>query len=101
MRSNEMDQAVIVQSTDLDSLVSEVSSEVCRMLAEKWSVRTIESAVDRPEMADLLGVSVPTLDRLVRDGVIPSMLVASRRKFLPQVVYAALSVLRMETDENE
>jgi excisionase family DNA binding protein len=35
--------------------------------------------LSRPEAAQLLGISVPTLDRRLRDGVVPSIKLGGRR----------------------
>ena len=50
--------------------------------------------VDGDRMANLLGVSRPTIDRLVRDDLIPSVMVGSRRRYEPRSVIDDLKALR-------
>jgi excisionase family DNA binding protein len=46
--------------------------------------------VDGNRLAELLSISRPTVDRWVRDGRIPSILVKRRRLFRPDAVVKAL-----------
>jgi excisionase family DNA binding protein len=46
--------------------------------------------VDGNRLADLLSVSRPTVDRLVRDGRIPSIRMGARRLYRPTAVIEAL-----------
>lgn len=53
---------------------------------------TPERFVDRKEMAAILGISLPTLDRMVKAGEIPSCTWGRRtRRFRPSVVIARLA----------
>jgi len=46
--------------------------------------------VDGARLADLLSISRPTVDRLRRDGRIPSIMIGTRRLYDPTDVVAAL-----------
>lgn len=59
-------------------IVRDVIAAIGPMLVDNREPRL----VDRQRMAGLLGVSVPHLDTLVRDGLIPSKMVGKRRLFL-------------------
>jgi excisionase family DNA binding protein len=61
-----------------------------------------EAFVDRKEMARQLGVSIATLDRMVRADEIPSCTFNRRtRRFRPSVVIAAVEALerRAKTED--
>lgn len=54
--------------------------------------------VNRQTMAQLVSISLPTLDRLVSSGEIPSMQVGTRRLFDPDAVVAALKLSCRQND---
>ena len=89
-----MQQALFLNSVDLENLKREICSEICNRIEALLAVHGPERAVSREEMAELLGVGIATIDRLVRDAVIPSMMPCNRRLFLPSKVYAALQVAK-------
>jgi excisionase family DNA binding protein len=89
-----MMHGLIMSETDLKALAVEISNTIESRIAGLLSKSQVESAVSREEMAELLGVGVATIDRLVRDNAIPSMLPGTRRLFLPSKVYEALSMRR-------
>ncbi len=55
-----------------------------------------EPLVSRLEIARLLGCSIATLDRLIREGAIPYLVVGETKRFDVQAVRAALAA-RIET----
>ncbi len=69
-----------------DEITADVVAAIRPLLAEANEPRL----VDRHRMAELLSVSVPRLDVLVRDGAIPSRLIGTRRLFAPAEVIAAI-----------
>lgn len=91
---HKMKQALIVSVDDLDTMTAAIIAGVTDHLEKHFHQGRTEQAVGREEMAKLLGVGLATIDRGVRDGSIPSMLLNSRRMFLPSEVYAALKVDR-------
>lgn len=89
-----MSHAIILSSEDFDALITGFVEAVSQHVAQLLTQAETERVVGREEMAKLLGVGLATIDRSVRDGSIPSMLINSRRLFLPSQVYAALKVER-------
>jgi len=66
-------------------LVPRLADEVAEKLSKQPRL------VDRHKLADLIGLSVPTIDRRVRDGSIPVIRSGKRVLFDPTAVVAALS----------
>ncbi len=85
-----MTHAVIISADELDRWRQQIVQDVVRGVGEVLTLAGTERAVDRKQMADLLGVGIATIDRLVNQGAIPSLVMNSRRAFLPSQVYAAL-----------
>ncbi|QDS90939.1 hypothetical protein EC9_51570 [Rosistilla ulvae] len=72
-------------------LRAEITADVVKAITSLVHAASQQpSLVDRHRQAELLGISVPKLDSLVRDGVIPSKLIGKRRLFEPAAVIAAL-----------
>lgn len=69
-----------------DAVASRVVNEIRQELARLADRRL----VDRVKMAELIGVSVPKLDELVREQKVPSILVGTRRVFDPESVFTTL-----------
>lgn len=67
-------------------IVRDVLDAIRPLLADNREPRL----VDRNRMAELLGISVPKLDVMVRDGEIPSRLMGKRRLFAAAEVIAAI-----------
>ena len=85
-----MHRALIVSDSELTKLRQTIVEEVSQRIERLMSKPQVEQAASREEMAQLLGVGVATIDRLVRDDIIPSMMPCNRRLFLPSRVFAAL-----------
>lgn len=85
-----MNHAMIVSESELKILKQNIVDEVAARVEQLLARPHVEAAASREEMAQLLGVGVATIDRLVRDGIIPSMMPCNRRLFLPSRVFAAL-----------
>ncbi|QDV56475.1 helix-turn-helix domain-containing protein [Rosistilla oblonga] len=74
-----------------DRLRAEITADVVKSLTPLVHAASQQpSLVDRHRQAELLGISVPKLDSLVREGVIPSKQVGTRRLFDPAAVIAAI-----------
>ena len=69
-----------------DDVVSAMAEKIEQLLAENKQ----PGLVDRERMAELLTVSVPKLDTMVRNREIPSKLIGTRRLFDPAAVIDAL-----------
>ncbi|APZ96751.1 helix-turn-helix domain-containing protein [Fuerstiella marisgermanici] len=85
-----MTNAVIMSEKQLQQLKDELASDILKGVERLLASSSEERAVDRRQMAETLGVGIATIDRLVSQGVIPSMLINSRRAFLPSEVFEAL-----------
>lgn len=79
-----------IPADDTADFAFRVAETVVQRLESKLNQASPESPVGREKMAGLLGVSVPTIDRMVRDGEIPSLRIKKRRVFIPAQVYEAL-----------
>lgn len=82
---------LLLRDTDPDELraaiVADLLAELRPLLAESSDPRLVGG--DR--MAELAGVSRPTIDRAVRDGLVPSVMIGRRRLFDPQRVIDSLA----------
>ncbi|TWU24899.1 Helix-turn-helix domain protein [Novipirellula galeiformis] len=76
-----------VSPEDRAAIVADVVAAMRPLLSESHEPRL----VDGDRMADLLGVSRPTVDRLRAAGEIPSVLLGRRRLYQPAAVVAALA----------
>ena len=81
---------LVLRDTDRNELIRDLTKqlmvEIQRVLTEASEPRL----VDRHRMAELLGVSLSMLDGLVSKDRIPSVLINSRRMFLPAAVLESL-----------
>lgn len=87
MKASEISLTVWTRE-DRETLVREIVEAVTKKLQEPSQQASL---VDGDKLAEILGVSRPTVDRLVRDGKIPSVLAGRRRLYSPVAVIAALS----------
>ena len=78
-----------LRDTDREELIRDIVEAVVKELTPLFLNQT-PRLVDRYTMAKLLGISAGSLDKLVRDQIIPSKLVGSRRLFEPASVIASL-----------
>ena len=83
-------QSTTLISIDPNTLREEIASEVIDALKPIIEQASLPRLVDRQEMATILGISESTLDRLVKDGQIPSKVAGTRRLFEPCAVVASL-----------
>lgn len=88
-----MDRGVILTESELNLLASQIADHVASRI-EPFFQRTEERAVGREELAERLGIGIATVDRLVREGQIPSLLINSRRVFVTSKVFSALEADR-------
>jgi len=58
-----------------------------------------ETAVDTKEIARILGVSIVTVARMVREGEIPAIKVGERYRFFPSRVIAHLEAKTSEPED--
>ena len=85
-----MSELMIMSKDEIDVMTESIVDRVTDRLQQVLNQSAAERAVGREEMARLLGVGLASVDRSVRDGSIPSMLIHSRRIFLPSRVFAVL-----------
>lgn len=81
---------MLLRDTDRSELVSDIVAEVVASLRPVLEKSTEPMLVHGDRMAELLGVSRATLDRLRRDRLVPSLLIGSRRLYQPKAVIEAL-----------
>ncbi|MFM2014428.1 MAG: hypothetical protein RLZZ396_3212 [Planctomycetota bacterium] len=70
---------------ELDELADAISERV----AARLSSRPADGLVDKAQAAELLGCSVPTLERLTRSGAISSHKVGKLRRYRPSEILTA------------
>jgi excisionase family DNA binding protein len=85
-----MNNVIVLSAAELDEFKRQLGCEVLQAIRDGLATSEAERTVDRSQLAALLNVSVPTIDRMVRQGTIPSLRINNRRLFLPSEVYAAL-----------
>lgn len=71
--------------SDLENFASKIADLVVQRLADQPAL------LDRVALAKKIGLSVPTIDRMVRDGQIPAIKGRSRVLFDLKAVKAALA----------
>ena len=76
----------------LASLVDEIAEAVAERLADRLPAQASrQELLDGPAMAELIGVSLQTLERHRKSGQIPSVSIGRRVLYSPSAVIAALS----------
>lgn len=83
---------LILQGIGPDELTEAIAAAVLDALRPVLAETSSPLLVDGHEMARLAGISRPTIDRAVRDGIIPSVLIGRARRFRPDAVIDALTV---------
>ncbi|MFN9912433.1 MAG: hypothetical protein ACK53L_07610, partial [Pirellulaceae bacterium] len=87
-----MSKSLILEHADVDVLAMKVADIVSTRMESILGNRE-RRLVDRPAMARLANIGTATLDRLVSNKRIPSVLVGRRRLFDPDPVIDALVAL--------
>ena len=82
---------LILRDTDPGELREAITADVVAALRPLLVESREPRLVDGDRMAELAGVSRPTIDRAVRDDIIPSVKFGRRRLFDPQAVINALA----------
>ena len=82
---------LILRDVDPETLRASIAAEVIAALRPVLAEANEPRLVDGDRIAELTGVSRPTIDRKVRDAVIPSILIGSRRLYEPRAVIDALA----------
>ena len=80
---------LILRDTDPRELRDAITAEVVAAIRPLLADANEPRLVDGDRMAELASVSRPTIDRAVRDDIIPSMKIGNRRRFDPQAVIEA------------
>ncbi|MFN5918034.1 MAG: helix-turn-helix domain-containing protein [Planctomycetota bacterium] len=68
---------MLLTPRELDELADAISERV----AARLSSRPVDGLIDKREAAELLGCSIPTVERLTRSGSIPSHRVGKLRRY--------------------
>ena len=74
----------VMAPAELEQLARAIADRVTDQLAMRRRLTT------RHELAQVLGVSVPTIDRMLRDNEIPSISIRGKRMFDPAAVITHL-----------
>lgn len=85
-----MSNSILIQNVDLDEVCAEITSHVVKAIEPMLS-DSLKRPKSRDEMADWLGIGVATLDRMTREGKIPSFLLNRRRVYIPELTIEALT----------
>ena len=80
---------LILKDTDPNELRAAIAADVLAAIRPLLANSSAPRLVDGDRMAELAGVSRPTIDRAVRDGLIPSVRIGRRRLFEPRAVIDA------------
>jgi hypothetical protein len=92
-----VNKSLILEHADVDVLATKVADIVTNRVESILGNRE-RRLVDRPTMARLANIGTATLDRLVSNKRIPSVLVGRRRLFDPDPVIDALVALEDISD---
>ena len=74
---------LLLRDTDPDDLRAAIVADVIKALTPMLADSNQPQLVDGDRMAELASVSRPTIDRAVRDDIIPSVKIGRRRLFEP------------------
>ncbi len=85
-----MTRDVLFHGVDLQELTQAVAAVVVAQLTPLLQASHEPRLVDRVRMAELLGISLPSLDRMVSSDEIPSVTIGTRRLFNPASVISSL-----------
>lgn len=81
---------ILLQGLSLDELTKAIASRVADALAATDQQPTNSLLTDRDQTAQLLNISLSTLDKLVKENAIPSINVGAKRLFDAAEVVEAL-----------
>lgn len=90
---------LILKDTDPNELRAAIAADVLAAIRPLLANSSAPRLVDGDRMAELAGVSRPTIDRLVRDQRVPSVKIGSRRLFAPQAVIDALAAATIANEK--
>ena len=87
-----------LQGIDPNDLKAEITAEVVKALKPLLADSQEPRLVDGDRMAELASVSRPTIDRAVRDDIIPSVMIGRCRRYEPRAVIDALAAREVNDD---
>lgn len=90
---------LILRDVDPETLRASIAAEVIAALRPVLAEANEPRLVGGDRMAELASVSRPTIDRKVRDGDIPSILIGRRRLFEPRAVIDALAAATIANEK--
>ena len=82
---------LFLEGIDPDELKASITAEVVKALKLLLADSQEPRLVDGDRMAEIVGVSRPTIDRAVRDNLIPSVMIGRCRRYEPRKVIDALA----------
>ena len=82
---------LILRDTDPDQLRADITRMVVAAILPLLADSQEPRLVDGDRMAELASVSRPTIDRAVRDDIIPSVMIGRCRRYEPRRVIDALA----------
>lgn len=91
-----MTRTIVISLDELQLMFRELKDELVNAVRENVGPQKGRQYVSREELAELTGVSLSTVDRLTRQGTIPSRKIRGRRMYKPAEVAAAFEADRKE-----
>ena len=91
---------LLLRDTDPDDLRAAIVADVIKALTPMLADSNQPQLVDGDRMAELASVSRPTIDRAVRDDIIPSVKIGRRRLFEPRAVIGAWTIEKETESEH-
>lgn len=82
---------LLLRDTDPDDLRAAIVADVIKALTPMLADSNQPQLVDGDRMAELASISRPTIDRAVRDDIIPSVMIGRCRRYEPRAVIDALA----------
>ena len=82
---------LFLEGIDPDELKASITAEIVEALKPLLADSNEPRLVDGDRMAEIIGVSRPTIDRAVRDNLIPSVMIGRCRRYEPRKVIDALA----------
>jgi len=73
-----------------DSIKTTVKNEVERIIGNLPTPTTAPELITRKETAEILGISLPTLNNWTKTGIIPAQRIGTRVRYQRANVYASL-----------
>lgn len=83
--------------SEIEDLIQQTADRTARAVVAQMT-RCEDRLLDRIEAAEALGISVATLDRRRKAGLIPSMLIGRLRKYRLSAILASVPATQPDSD---